>query len=60
MIGGGSGSAFAPSVPIYENTTSVTSSYTITTGSNAFSVGPITIASGQAVTVPAGQRWVIL
>ena len=60
MIGGGSGTAFTPSTPLYENTLSVTSSYTLTTGNNAFSVGPITIASGVAVTIPSGQRWLIM
>ena len=38
----------------------VTSDYTITSGKNGFSVGPMTIASGVTVTVPSGQRWVIL
>ena len=60
MIGGGTGQAFAPATPIYENTANVTASYAITTGSNAFSVGPIVVASGAAVTIPSGQRWVIL
>jgi len=60
MIGGGTGQAFAPATPIYENTTNVTASYTVTTGSNAFSVGPITVASGSTITVPSGSRWVIL
>jgi hypothetical protein len=60
MIGGGTGAAFAPGVPLYENTTTVSSSYTLTVGSNAMSVGPITLGSGVAVTVPSGQRWVVL
>jgi hypothetical protein len=60
MVGGGTGQAFAPSTPIYENTQSVTSSYTITTGSSAMSVGPLTIPSGVVVTIPAGSKWVIL
>jgi hypothetical protein len=38
----------------------VNTSYTIATGSNAFSVGPITTASGATVTVSAGQRWVVI
>ena len=61
MIGSGTGSAqaFAPGVPIYENTTSITQSYTITTGSNGFSIGPVNIASGASVSVPAGNRWLI-
>jgi len=42
------------------NNATVSASYTIPTGNNAFSVGPVTVASGQSVTVPSGQRWVIL
>jgi hypothetical protein len=45
---------------IYENSTEVTSNYTMTTGKNGFSVGPITIDAGVNVTVPSGQRWVVL
>lgn len=45
---------------IYENSTNITSNYTLTTGKNAMSVGPISIASGVSVTVPSGQRWVVL
>ena len=45
---------------IYENSDDITSDYTLTTGKNGMSVGPITIASGVTVTVPSGQRWVIL
>lgn len=55
-IGGG---ASAGGV-IYENSTTVSSNYTLSTTKNGLSVGPITIASGVAVTVPSGQRWVIL
>ena len=40
--------------------TTVSSSYTFPTGANGFSVGPMTIASGQAVTVGSGQRWLVL
>ena len=42
------------------NTDTVTASYTLPTGSNAFSVGPITIADTYTVTVSSGQRWVII
>jgi len=45
---------------IYVNTNTVAVSYSIPSGSNAMSVGPITIASGQAVTVPTGSRWVVI
>lgn len=42
------------------NTTTVSESYVLPTGSNAFSVGPITIADTYTVTVSSGQRWVII
>ena len=42
------------------NTTTVSESYVLPTGSNAFSVGPITIADSYTVTVSSGQRWVII
>lgn len=42
------------------NSSTVASSYTIQAGQNAMSVGPITVASGQSVTVSSGQRWVVL
>jgi hypothetical protein len=45
---------------MYENSLVISSSYTLTTGKNAFSVGPITINSGVVVTVPSGQRWVVM
>jgi hypothetical protein len=56
---GGVGGAQAGGV-IFENATTVTASYTLTTSKNGFSVGPVTINSGASVTVPSGQRWVIL
>ena len=43
-----------------ENSTVVTTSYALPAGKNAESVGPITINSGVTVTIPSGQRWVIL
>ena len=42
------------------NTDTVTASYTLPVGSNAFSVGPITIADSYTVTVSSGQRWLIV
>lgn len=45
---------------IYENNLSITSNYTLTTNKNGMSVGPITVAAGVTVTVPSGQRWVVL
>ena len=51
--GGGADSIF------YENETTVTTSYTISSGKNASSVGPITINDGAIVTIPTGSKWVI-
>ena len=42
------------------NGQTVNTNYTIPTGFNASTVGPITIASGITVTVPADSNWVIL
>jgi len=53
---GGGGSA----TPITQNLDQVTANQTIASGSNGFSVGPITVASGYSVTVASGQRWVII
>ena len=54
-IGGASASG-----AIYENTVTISANYTLTTSTNGLSVGPITIASGAAVTIPSGQRWLVL
>jgi hypothetical protein len=42
------------------NSNTISTSYSIPSGSSASSVGPITVASGQTVTVPSGSRWVVL
>ena len=34
--------------------------YTIQSGQNAFSVGPVTVSSGVTITVTSGQRWLIV
>ena len=51
---------FAPGVPIYENTQTLSTNYTVTTGSSAHSAGPITVSAGVTVTIPSGSRWVII
>jgi hypothetical protein len=45
---------------VVENYTALTGTYTMTTGKNGMSVGPITIGSGSSFTVGSGQRWVVL
>jgi len=57
-IGGGGGASAGGA--IYENSNEITADYTLTTDTNGMSVSPMTIASGVTVTVPSGQRWVVL
>jgi hypothetical protein len=42
------------------NSNTVSASYTIPAGSSGMSAGPMTVASGQTVTVSSGSRWVVL
>ena len=44
----------------FENDTAVGVGYSITTGKNAMSAGPISINAGIAVTVPSGSSWTIV
>jgi hypothetical protein len=55
-IGGGGQAGGAITI----NETTASSSYTIASGENGLSVGPITVASGVTITVSSGQRWLIL
>lgn len=52
-FGGGSSGIITNQATIYQN-------FTFPDGHNGFSVGPITVASGVSVTVPSGQRWLIV
>jgi hypothetical protein len=45
---------------IVVNSQTVSASYTIAAGYSAMSSGPVTVASGQAVTVSSGSRWVVV
>lgn len=45
---------------IFVNNTTISSNYTIASGTNGQSVGPVTIASGVSVTVSSGQKWLVL
>ena len=55
-----SGTSLNATNGIVVNSNSVSASYSIPSGSNAMSAGPMTVASGQTVTVPSGSRWVVL
>lgn len=52
--GGGTDKVF------YESGQSITANYTITTGTNAMSTGPVSIASGVTVTIPSGSTWAVI
>lgn len=58
-IGGGATGGGTNQVFVLNDQT-VTVSYTIPTGKNASSAGPITIATGVVVTVPTDSTWVIV
>jgi hypothetical protein len=58
-IGGGATGAGGDTV-FQENSLIVTTSYTLSTGKSAMSVGPITINGGAAVTIPSGYSWLVL
>lgn len=52
--GGGNNAVFM------ENDITVTANYTITSGKNALTAGPITINSGITVTIPSGSVWTVV
>jgi len=56
---GGIGGAQAGGA-IVTNKDTATVSYTIASGENGFSVGPVTVNSGVTITVSSGQRWLVL
>jgi hypothetical protein len=55
-IGGGSN---ITALGLWENASVISANYTIGSGNNAMSAGPITVDSGVSVTVPSGSRWVV-
>ncbi|NDG13994.1 MAG: hypothetical protein EB124_12750 [Betaproteobacteria bacterium] len=51
--GGGSGT-------VLESAKTISTNISLTAAKNGISVGPVTIATGVSVTIPTGQRWLIL
>ncbi len=45
---------------ILESDQTISTSITLGSGKNGLSVGPVTVAAGVSVTVPTGQKWLIL
>lgn len=61
VAGGGGGASGGGSDQVFfENDQTVTTSYTIPTGKNAGTFGPITINDGVTVTIPDGDVWTIV
>ena len=59
-IGGGGGGGGQAGGAILVNKTNATVSYTIASGENGLSVGPVTVDTGITITVSSGQRWLVL
>ena len=53
-VGGGTNRVF------FENDIAMTANYTITSGKNAMSAGPITVTPGVTLTVPAGSTYTLV
>jgi hypothetical protein len=58
------GTAYSPALAASNgltlNNATVSANYTIPTGYNAVSAGPVTVAAGVVVTVPSGSVWAIV
>ena len=52
--GGGTDKCF------WENSNTITTSYTISNNMNAGTFGPVTVNSGATVTVGSGETWVVI
>jgi hypothetical protein len=55
--GGGSN---ITSLGLWENNATISANYSITSGNNGLSAGPVTVASGVTVTVPTGSSWAVV
>ena len=56
------GSVFANTVNgvFHSTNNTITGNYTLATGTNAMSAGPIVLTTGSTITIPTGQRWTII
>ena len=58
--GGGGATGGGTDQVFYENDVAVTTDYTISTGKNAVTAGPIDIDAAATVTIPSGSTWVVV
>lgn len=59
-IGAGGGGSSSPSGPILQSKQVIDTNQTLTSGYNGLSIGPVDIANGYTVEVPANSTWTIL
>jgi|TARA_R100000781_G_scaffold27637_1_gene20549 hypothetical protein len=60
-IGGGGGATGTGTDQIFLNYgQTVTGSYSIPASTNSLTAGPVSVASGQSVTIPSGSNWTIV
>lgn len=45
---------------LFEHANTITEAYTIASGNNAFSAGPVTVATGGSITIPSGSIWTVV
>lgn len=55
-IGGGN----TTDQPLWEHSATVSENYSLTTGNNALSSGPISVSTGITVTIPSGSVWTVV
>lgn len=60
LTGGGGATGGGADQVFFQNSQNVTTSYSIPSGKNAMTAGPITINGGVAVTVPSGSVWSVI
>ena len=54
------GSSNVTALGLWENNATISANYSITSGNNGLSAGPVTVASGVTVTVPTGSSWAVV
>jgi hypothetical protein len=59
-VSGSGNTAVQLNSAIVESSNTIYSNYTMSAGRNGYSVGPVTVLTGKSVTVPTGQKWVVL
>ncbi len=60
LTGGGGATGGGADQVFFQNSQNVTTSYSIPSGKNAMTAGPITINSGVTITIPSGSVWSII